>query len=232
MDLIFLHNPEEFPEDRPLEDSAYFWWFRFMQLAQKKGLYGPTHPLWDEFGDTLTTGAPLDEDETDFWHWWNRNQLSFQSGQLGVWVIETDEEIATARKEGAVLIRLDRECTRDYLRFNFEETLKELNIGMNPGRWKHQHEVMNAKRPFAKRPEVRSLEKSFKVLEKRLQRPQPTLYDVGKELKINPDAVYKDSDIRSQKSAQTNRMNATVSRYERQGKKILAGVLEGKFPVM
>lgn len=202
-----------------------------MQLAQQEDLYGPTHRLWDEFGDTLTTGASIDEDETDFWHWWNRNQLSFQSGQLGVWVIETDEEIATARKEGAVLIRLDRECTRDYLRFNFEETLKELNIGVKPGRRKHQHEVMNAKRPFEKRPDVRSLKKSFQVLEMRLSKPKPTLYEVGKALGLNPSAEYADDDLPTEKSEQRNRMNATVSRYERWGKNILNGVLIGKFPV-
>lgn len=232
MDLFFLHNPGNFDDDRTLEDSAYYWWFRFMQLAQKEKRYGPAHPLWDEFGDTLTTGAPPDEEETDFWHWWDRNWKLFESGQLGVWVMETDEQIAEAKKEGAAIVRIDRGCPRYALRFFFEHTLEELGIGLKPGRRKHQQEVVNAKRPFEKRPECRSLKKSFRVLEMRLQRPQPTLYDVGKDLHINDNAIYKDDDPPKIRFSKRNTMQADVGRYERQGKKILEGVLEGKFPVM
>jgi hypothetical protein len=220
MDLYFLHEPTE----DNLEASAYYWWFRFLQLLQKQKQYGREHPLWKEFGDA--------SEKTSFWDWWDDHYLLFMSGQLGVHEVETAEDIEQARKEGAFLVRIDPGCTRDYLRSVFEDILDEKGIGITPGRRKHQHEVMNAKRPFERRPDVRSLKKSFEALELRLKDPQQTLYEVGKELKLNPSAVYKDRDLKSEKSAQKNRMNATVGRYLKWGKSILAGVAEGKFPVM
>lgn len=219
MDLFNLHEPDD-----DLEASAYYWWFRFLQLLQKHEVYGPEHPLWDEFGDA--------SEDVDFWDWWDRNFLIFQSGQLGIWGVETPEDIEQARQDGAFLIRIDPGCTREYLRDLFEDLLNEKGIGLTSGRRKHQYEVMNAKRPFERRPDVRSLKKSFEVLELRMRDETLTLYEIGKTLELNPSAVFKDDDPPTEKAAQRNRMNATVGRYWKWGRCILAGVSAGKFPVM
>lgn len=219
MDLYHLHYPTE---DKP-EDSAYYYWYRYMRLVDG---YGPKHPLWADFGDIK---------HMSFWDWWCEHELIFMTGELpGVEELTSDEEIELARSEGAYIVRVDPSCTRDYLRFYFEGFLDEKGIRNTAGRRKHEDEVKFAMYPFFQRPDIRSLKKSLEVLELRMKKKpdRPTLYEIGVALKLNPSAVIKKKDPPATVTAKKNVMNATVSRYEKWGKTILENVSKGLFPVM
>lgn len=209
-----------YPEDRKIEKSAYYWWYRFLQKVDG---YGPNHPLWDEFGDVTQ----------DFWDWWIAVERIFMTGlPPGVVTLASDAEIEEARKEGALIVRVDPKCTRHYLRFAFEEFLKEEDITDSPGRKKHEHEIQMAQRGFASRPDVRGLEWCMKVYEKRKAEPDLSLYEIGVQLKLNPNAVVTKRMLPKIRAGKINVMNATVSRYWRQALSIIEHVGQGRFPVL
>lgn len=224
MDIFALHYPKE----SKLEDSAYYWWYRFMGLLKD---YGPAHPLWDDFGDVTLP----------FWDWWIAiGEDLFSTGALdGVCELFTDDEVAEARSEGAYIVRVDGSCSREFLERMFRDFLDEKKISKTPGRKRFDdtHEFLPARRNFDKTPDARSLKNSFKVLEKWLEKEEKhkkmSLYDIGVAIgTINPQAIILKTDVGEKQDDKKNSMTATVSRYLRWGKSILAGVGEGRFPVM
>ena len=209
-----------YPEDGKIEESAYYWWYRFLQKVDG---YGPSHPMWDEFRDVTE----------DFWDWWIATEDIFATGlPPGVEALASDADIEAAKKEGALIVRVDPKCTRHYLRFAFEEFLKEEDITDSPGRKKHEHEIQMAQRGFASRPDVRGLEKSMKVYELRIAEPGLSLYEIGVRLKLNPNAVVKKGMLKKERADKINVMNATVGRYWRNALSIIEHVGKGKFPVL
>lgn len=209
-----------YPKDGKIAESAYYWWYRFLQ---KVDVYGPSHPLWDEFGDVTQ----------DFWDWWIAVERIFMTGlPSGVVKLASDAEIKEARKKGALIVRVDSKCTRHYLRFAFEEFLKEEDITDSPGRKKHEHEIQMAQRGFASRPEVRGLKNIMKVYEKRTADPSLSLYEIGVQLKLNLNARVKRGMTPKERADKINSLNATVSRYWRQSLSIIEHVGRGEFPVL
>lgn len=220
MDLFTKHYPEE----ENIEASAYYYWYAFMQKIDD---YGPKHPLWKDFGDI----------SQPFWDWWiDRGEDLFMTGsKLGVMRLENDEEIATARAEGAVLLRVDTDCDRGYLLDVFKELLDECKVVNTPGRKKHQREVLFAKYPFHQRPNVDTLKKTLAVWDRR-HPPAPhkrmKLYEIGLELKINPSCRPEPNDDADKKLEKREILTATVSRYERWARHIIKNVGLGVFPKM
>jgi hypothetical protein len=213
MDLFFKHSPEFVKS----EESAYYYWYLYMQLVEG---YDEAHPLWEFFGNV----------NIPFKKWWIKHQEIFQTGlELGVWELETNKEIKEAQEEGAIILRLDKDCSRQYLLECFKEIMDVHEIGTKAGRKDHKAETNMAKFPFYQRPEVRLLKKTYDVLIMRSRRPTPTLYEIGCTLKLNPSAELIGKNDPS-KSDKINRMNATVSRYLRQANQIKANVAKGDFP--
>lgn len=227
MDIFDLHYPESGASKEKNEKSAYYWWYRYMQLVDG---YGRKHPLWKDFGDV----------RKPFWDWWcDHGEDIFMTGaKSGVEEATTDEEIAQARAEGAYIVRVDSNCSREYLERTFRAFLDEKKFSKRPGRKKatEETEFEPARRPFEKTPDHRSLANSFKVLEKWLEKERNnekmTLYEIGAAVGVNPSAIIQKGDPPSTQRDKKNSMNATVSRYLKWGKSILAGVSIGKFPVM
>lgn len=117
--------------------------------------YGPKHPLWKDFGDV----------QKPFWDWWcDHGEDIFMTGvESGVEELTSDEDIQRARAEGAYLVRVDPDCTRDYLMFVFQDFLDEKGIRKKPGRRKHKDEMKFARYPFYQRPDVESLRVALEV---------------------------------------------------------------------
>lgn len=215
MDLYLKHSPD----DMPFEDSAYYYWYLFMQQVEG---YSPKHPLWKDFGDVCM----------EFWEWWcTHGESIFSTGnELGIWQLDTDEEIKKARRDGALIVRVDTNCTRDWLLNYFNEFLDDNKIGKKIGRRKHAEEVKGALYPFYQRPDVNALRKTWEVWEMRDQEPRPTLYEIGVALNLNYSAVIKHGDTKAIITEKKNLMNATTSRYLRWAKNIIRNVGKGKFP--
>lgn len=216
MDLFTKH----YPRKGKLEESAYYYWYLYMQRLDD---YGYRHRLWEDFGDV----------KMPFWDWWSTHQELFRTGEkFGVLELKTDAEIREARSEGAYIVRIDSQCTREYLMRYFREFLDATKIRKGSGRRKHLEEVKYAKYPFHKRPDVKSLRISLDVWDLRHQIPKPTLYEIGVELKLCPDHVINEKkDVQAVQTDKMNVMNATVSRYLRWAETTMAYIGGGVFPV-
>lgn len=130
------------------------------------------------------------------------------------------------------MLRIDPECSREYLIQYFREFLDEKDIRKGSGRRRHQDEVKYAKYPFYKRPDVKSLRISLDVWNLRHQQPKPTLYEIGFELKLCPNHVINEKkDVQAVQTDKMNVMNATVSRYLRRAETIFLYLGGGLFPV-
>ena len=225
-DFYFSHNPWDHRLD--LEKSAYYWWYRFMQKV--KG-YGPNHALWDDFGDVRQKSEYVEE---DFWYWWLEHQTMFEPrGSLGVWEQETDADVKAARKEGAFIVSVDPNETRDRLMFDFDCILKEKGIGNRRGRRPHKKESQG-KHSFIARPDHRSLRLAFLVYEayERRKVEKTTLYKIGEQLGVNKRALVTDdmkADVRRQKK---NIMNVMVTRHYKNALSIIKHIGKGEFPVL
>ena len=225
MDLFTTH----YPLRNRYRQSAYYYWYRFMQLVPG---YDAEHPLWADFGDV----------RMPFWDWWveHGEGLFIVGSERGVWQIDSDDEIAEARREGAYLLRVDRNCTREYLLSTFRGFLEENKISASPGRRRHGEEVKFARYPFHQRPDVATLRTILDVWQRRhprlagghlspkRTRNAPTLYSVGLALGLGK-AVNAD-DAKEDRMKARNVMDATVSRYERWGRSIIENVGLGIFP--
>lgn len=213
MDQYLKHDPNRVKK----EDSAYYYWYLYMQLVK---FYDEEHPLWEHFGNV----------DIPFKKWWLRHEDVFMTGlELGVWEIETIKELKEAHEQGAIILRLDKDCSRKYLLECFKEILDDHEIAMKPGRKNHKTETKMAVRPFYQRPDVRLLKKTYDVLILRSRRPTPTLYEIGCILKLNPSAeLVGEND--PNKFDKINTMNATVGRYLRQANQIKLNVAKGDFP--
>lgn len=214
MDL-FTQN---YPEEGNFEKSAYYYWYLFMQLIED---YRRGHPLWKDFGDV----------RMPFWEWWvAHGEDLFATGQkYGVLELVTNGDIQQARSEGAYLLRIDPDCTRDYINLMFRDFLDEKGISKGAGRKQHKDEVKLARYPFYQRPDIDSLKKSLDAWKLRHQHPRPTLYNIGLQLGLCPDHIIEGKDDLN-KASKLNVMNATVSRYLRWAENIKQNVAKGIFP--
>ena len=215
MDLFTKH----YPKKGKLEESAYYYWYLYMQSLDG---YGRRHRLWKDFGDV----------HKPFWDWWRTHEELFRTGEkYGVLELKTDKDIQTARSEGSYVVRIDPECTREYLIRYFREFLDEKDIRKGSGRRRHQDEVKYAQYPFYQRPDVKSLRTSLDVWNLRQQQPKPTLCEIGVKLKLCPNHVIDEkTDIPAVQTDKMNVMNATVSRYLRRAETIFLYLGAGIFP--
>lgn len=214
MDLFTRHYPEPGKE----EDSAYYYWYRCMQLVEG---YGPRHSLWPEFGDV----------NMPFVDWWiAHGEMLFMTGEhYGVWELKDSADIDQARKDGAYLLGIDPDCTREYLLAMFRDFLDGKQISPSAGRKRHSKEIKFARRGFAQRPSVQVLKDALRVWEYR-QQNEASLYDTGCALNLCSSYVVKKSDPPDVKRDKRNKMRATVSRYERYARNLIKNVAEGVFP--
>lgn len=211
---------QHYPEEGKFENSAYYYWYLYMREV---GDYGPKHPLWEDFGDV----------QMPFWDWWcAHGEDIFATGEKsGVEELVSDDDIQQARSEGAYVVRVDPDCTRDYLMFYFQDFLDEKGIRPTAGRRPHKDEVKFARYPFYQRPDVKSLRITLDVWKLRQQQPKPTLYEIGRKLRLNPSAVINDKkDTDAIKADKKNVMNATVSRYLKWATNIKENVAKGISP--
>ena len=123
-----------------------------MQLVEG---YDDRHPLWPEFGDV----------RMPFWDWWlAHGEDLFMSGEHdGVSELETDADIEHAKRQGAYIVRVDPDCTREYLLSVFKQFLDEKEISRGAGRKRHSKEIKFARRGFAQRPSIEVLKGSSLV---------------------------------------------------------------------
>lgn len=193
-----------------LRDSAYFYLFAFLQVVDD---YGPDHRCWSLFGDVQNL---------PFWDWWNDREYDvFAHGSsLGVWELDTDEDVAKARAEGLVIVSVDMSCSRAYLDEYFHEILGAHGVEMGRKRTKKNGEITEPKWFFEAKPDVQALRLYLCVYY--LSKQGWSHWDIAKRLKINTTATQ---------NSKKNVIEATVSRYLKKANRIIKGLNYGKFPV-
>lgn len=206
LNLLLRH----WPGTVPLEDSAYFYLFAFLQLVDG---YGPDHRCWPLFGDVQNLS---------FWDWWNEREYDvFAHGSsLGVWELNTDEDVAKARAEGLVIVSVDMSCSRAYLDKYFHEILVGHGVEMGRKRTRKNGEIAEPKWFFEAKPDTQALRLYLDVY--RLSKQGLSHWEVAKQLKINTTATQNNK---------RNVIEATVSRYLKKANRIIKGLNYGKFPV-
>jgi len=205
--LLFAHWPVNV---RPKE-SAYFYLFAFLQLVEG---YGPGYRAWQLFGNAQ---------HMSFAEWWvDREDKVFVHGSsLGIWELEDDKAVAEARSQGLTVVSIDMSCSRAYLNGLFHDLLSAHDVEQGRGQKRRNRDIVEPAWFFEAKPDIHALRLYFCVYvlstRKGLSHAQ-----IAKRLRINTTATQ---------NKKTNVIEATVSRYLKKAKRIIAGLEYGKFPV-
>jgi hypothetical protein len=147
----------------------------------------------------------------------------------GVWPIETIDQFHQAIENKWAVVKVDLSCPMDYLKFYFDDFLRERGIGKRgphkAGKWI----LEPAKYPLASRANIRALNMTLKVYDLRRQMPEASQWEIGVEAKVNLNQIPRRRSARPD-SDQRRVLTATVSRYLRRAGDIIRNVEVGVFP--
>lgn len=215
MNLFFENDPDEVG----FEQSAYYYWYLYMQLVED---YGRSHPLWKDFGDV----------QRPFQDWWDErgDYLFFVEEPLAVDELKSNKDIQKARAEGAYIVRIDPDCSRDYLNFHFQIFLDEKGIRTKTGPRKHKEKSKRARYSIEHRPHIATLKTSLAAWKLRREHPELSLYEIGCKLNLCPNNIIDEHVVDLNATSKKNVMSSTVSRHLRRARNILKNVSIGVFP--
>lgn len=199
------------PQRGELKQSAYFYLFAFLHLVED---YGPQHRCWPLFGDVQNM---------PFWDWWMEREYEVfvHGSKEGVWALEGDEEIVQARQQGMVIAKIDISCPRPYLIEEFNMVLDEYGVPKGRGPNARRTPVVEPKWSFEAKPDVEALCLYFCVY----------ILSTRKHWSHRKIADFLEISTTARENDRVNVIEATVSRYIRKARRIVAGLEHGKFPV-
>jgi hypothetical protein len=224
--------------------SPYYWWWQYLRrnadyiACCEKGGKGKLAALYADFGDVR---------EDNFHKWWTESQrgaVLFGEQPLAV----KFGELATAAdwqphwdKDAVMVVAVPLTMSKRALKGAFAKLLDSRHTGNKSGRpslaklktvstarYKLEHNYTISGLMTALAVYDLWVENQTKPKAERL-----TLWEIGKELKINKGAI---KDAESQSSADRlvgrNVLGATVSRYVKQARAMIENTAAGKFPLM
>lgn len=158
-----------------------------------------------------------------FWEWWleREYEVFVHGSKEGVWALETDEEIAEARSQGVLIAKIDVTCPRPYLLEEFNMLLDEYRVPKGRGPNALRSAVSEPKWSFAAKPDVNALWLYFCVY----------ILSTRKRWSHRKIADFLEISTTARENDRANVVEATVSRYLRKARRIIAGLEHGKFPV-
>ncbi|MDG5469352.1 hypothetical protein P9J64_13570 [Deltaproteobacteria bacterium IMCC39524] len=221
-----------------MERSPYYWWWDYLRRNEDylaccdAGGTGELAWLYEDFGDVRSD---------DFRSWWGG---SLQRG-------------AKLFAEKPVEVRLEQLDSKDEWDEDWPDDIEVIAVNMSIGRRKLQQYFANflkrehkGKRGRVSLGQVKSTAKyplygnfSQHTLRVRLitydayienkklpKSEQVPLWKVGENLRLVPTAMPKPNDGKYETTDKHNVMTATVSRYVREAKAIIANTAKGQFP--
>jgi hypothetical protein len=223
--------------------SPYFWWWAYLRRSDdylaccEAGGTGRLAALYAEFGDVR---------EDNFHKWWTeegRGVRLFAERPLAVKFGELDSSAdwqAGWTKQQVMVLAVPLNISKRRLKGAFAALLDSRHAGHKSGRpsMDKLKETSTAKYKLERNYLVSALRITLAVYDLWLAnqyRPKDerlTLWQIGKELRLNSDAI-KDAEGASKhdRAVGRNVLGATVSRYVRQARAIVKNTETGKFPV-
>lgn len=224
--------------------SPYYWWWQYLRrnadyiACCKRNGKGKLAELYADFGDVR---------EDDFHKWWTKQDKGvwlFAEEPLAVNFAELDKPTDWQPhwdKQNVIVVAVPLTMSKRSLKGAFAKLLDRRHTGNKTGRpsmaklkttstarYKLEHNYTISGLMITLAVYDLWLENQAKPLAERL-----TLWQIGKALNINKSAI---KDAESSSSADRligrNILGATVSRYVKQAKSMIANTALGKFPLM
>lgn len=221
--------------------SPYYWWWAYLKrneeyikCCENQGK-GRLSKLYNDFGDVRSD---------DFPSWWGR---SYQRGQD--LFAEKRPEVKVMKlgspsdwqedwsDESVMVVAVNMQIDRRKLQSMFADLLAKEHKGKR-GRKAlgAAKETSTAKYPLYRNYTRHNLKTMLAVYDawfansKRPKGDRKPLWAIGDELKLVPTAMTSKADLPQDRTVKHNIMSATVARYVRNAKAIIANTAKGEFP--
>ena len=224
--------------------SPYYWWWQYLRrnadyiaCCEKDGK-GKLATLYTDFGDVR---------EDNFHKWWTKNQrgatlfaeqpltVKFEElRQVTEWQSHWDSETV-------MVVAVPLSMSKRALKGAFAKLIDSRHTGSKSGRSSlaKLKTVSTARYKLEHNYTISGLLTTLAVYDlwlNNLQKPKSerlTLWQIGKALNINKSAIKDAESITSaDRMVGRNILGATVSRYVKQAKAMIANAATGKFPLM
>lgn len=224
--------------------SPYYWWWQYLRrnvdyiACCEKGGKGKLAALYADFGDIR---------EDDFHKWWTQNQRGatlFAEQPLTV----KFGELATAAEwqphwdsDAVMVVAIPLSMSKRALKGAFAQLLDSRHKGNKSGRTSLAalKTASTARYKLEQNYTISGLMTTLAVYDLWMSNKETpkserlTLWQIGKTLNINKTAIRDaESTFSSDRMIGRNILGATVSRYVKQAKAMIANAATGKFPLM
>lgn len=223
--------------------SPYYWWWQCLRrnadyiACCDKGGKGKLAKLYKDFGDVR---------EDNFHKWWTEGERGvalFAEQPLSLRLTELESPTnwsAEWTSEQVMVVAVPLNMAKRRLKGAFNRLLDSRHTGNRSGRpaMSKLKDISTARYALERNYTINNLMTMLDVYDEWLansQLPkteQVALWEIGAKLKINKSAI-KDaqSAAKEDRHMGRNTLAATVSRYVKQAKSLIANTAEGKFPL-
>jgi hypothetical protein len=216
-------------------DSPYYYWWEFLRRNEQyrdccaAGGTGELAGLFEKFGDVLND---------TFKDWWREHGYHlFAEERKPVQLKELNnpsEWDSSWAKELAMVVVVPLEIPKRYVQGFFARLLKERHSGKRGRKAVTKDAGSTAQCPLHRNVSVKTLKNQLNVYDAVLAKKQGndkrTLAKIGADLELVEDAMPDSKDDLETAMDKRNVMSATVSRYFRQARNIVANTAKGQFP--
>jgi hypothetical protein len=220
--------------------SPYYWWWQYLRRNEdylkccERGGTGKLARLYGDFGDVRSD---------DFHKWWTHSDrgpklfseqpLTIKFGELN----SAADFSAEWRKEQVAVVAFPLDKSKRQLMSDIKRLLDQRHVGRQ-GRPALAELQSTARYRLSRNYTIPNLQTSLDVYDLWLKSQQATtdehklaLWEIGRELNLNPVAVRKaQSRLALDRATARNHLSALVSRYLRWAKSNVAAVASGEFP--
>jgi hypothetical protein len=230
------HKPSKLSQQ---QRSPYYWWWAYLKRNKDylkccdNGGKGKLAKLYEDFGDARGD---------DFPSWWGRSyqrgQDLFSEATVDVRVLKLNEKSDWQddwADNNITVVAVNMDIGKRALQRMFSKLLLREHKGTR-GRKSFSNLNSTAKYPLHRNLSLHSIITMLAVYDKWLensQLPKPDrkpLWEIGDELRLIPSQISRPTDDKIDRTVKHNIMTATVSRYVKNAKAIIANTAKGQFP--
>ena len=216
-------------------DSQYYYWWEFLRRNEgyaaccRDGGDGELAGLYAHFGDVSND---------TFKDWWREHGYHlFAEKRKPVFLAELNDPSewdSSWAKDHVMVVAVPLDLPKRYLQGFFARLLKKRHKGQRGRKAMSKKGGSTASYPLHRNVTVEALCKQLAVYDavmaKKRGDDKRTLAKIGADLKLVEDATPDSKDDINEAMDKRNVMTATVSRYFRQAKRIVANTAKGEFP--
>jgi len=216
-------------------ESPYYYWWEFLrrnedyQACCAAAGTGELAGLYAKFGDVLND---------TFKNWWREHGYYLFAEERKPLLLkelsDPSEWDPNWLKEHAMVVVVPLDIPKRYLQGFFARLLKQRHGGKQGRKALSDEDASTAQFPLHRNFSIETLSKQLAVYDAVIAKKQGndkrTLAKIGVDLKLVKEAMPDSKDDLETAMDKRNVMSATVSRYFRQAKNIVANTAKGQFP--